>query len=100
MKTCPECGGTLRTCDSRPQRVERGPSFTIRRKRCERCDKRFTTHEMWVEELRKNDPGYVPLNRREEYKHLMRKLKLKRTEVLQLMGLLDAAEKGQVQKDH
>lgn len=100
MRFCPDCGGTLRTYDSRPQPVGRGPSFTTRRKKCEKCSKRFTTHEVWVEELRKNDPHYVPLDRREEYKHLMRKLKLKRAEVLQIMGLLDATEKRQVAEDH
>lgn len=99
MRFCPDCGGTLRTYDSRPQPVDHGPSFTVRRKRCEKCDKRFTTHEIWVEELRKNDPGYIPLDRREEYKHLMRKLRLRRAEVLQIMGLLDAAQEGQVAED-
>lgn len=100
MKTCPECGGLLRTIDSRPHKSAGGSPFTARRKECVACHKRYTTHEMWVEELRKNDPGYVPLDRREEYKHLMRKLKMRRIEVLQLMGLLDAAEKRQVEKDH
>jgi len=99
MKFCPECGGVLRIYDSRPQPVERGPSHTVRRKRCESCSKRFTTHEIWVEELRKNKPGYVPLDRREEYRHLMKKLKIGKAEVLRIMGLLDAAEKGQVEQD-
>lgn len=100
MRFCPECGGLLRTTDSRPHPVGNGPSMTVRRKRCENCDRRFTTNELWIEELRKNDPGYVPLDRREEYKHLMRKLKLRRAEVLQIMGLLDAAQEGQVEEGH
>jgi len=100
MRFCPECGGTLRIYDSRPQLVDHGPSFTIRRKRCEKCGKRFTTNEVWVEELRKYDPGYVPLDRRDEYRHLMKKLKVGRLEVLRIMGLLNAAQKRQVTKDH
>lgn len=97
MRFCPDCGGTLRTYDSRPQRVENGPSHTVRRKQCEVCGKRYSTHEIWVEELRKNKPGYVPLDRREEYRHLMKKLKVGKAEVLRIMGLSDAAQKGQVE---
>lgn len=100
MKICPDCGGYLHAKDTRIRRNDGAPSYTTRRKECQACGKRFTTHEIWVEELRKNDPGYVPLDRREEYKHLMRKLKLTRAEVLQIMGLLDAAQEGQVEEGH
>ena len=58
------------------------------------CAKRFTTHEVWVEELRKNDDDYIPLDRREEYKFLMRKLKSTKSEVLEIMGIKNAAQKG------
>jgi transcriptional regulator NrdR family protein len=99
MKHCPECKATLLTIDSRPQTPDTGSPYTVRRKQCSVCAKRFTTHEVWVEELRKNDDGYIPLDRREEYKFLMRKLKGTKAEVLEIMGIKNAAQKGQVQQD-
>lgn len=99
MKHCPECKATLLTIDSRPQNPDAGFPYTIRRKQCSGCGNRFTTHEMWVEELRKDQPGYVPLDRKEEYKFLMRKLKSTKAEVLEIMGIKNATQKGQVKQN-
>lgn len=47
---CPKCGGKTRTYDTRPK----SGNTNWRRKRCEKCDYRFTTIELTAAELAKH----------------------------------------------
>lgn len=45
---CPYCGGNTSTIDGRQRK-----QYYIRRKQCNICGKRFSTHEIYVEDYTK-----------------------------------------------
>jgi hypothetical protein len=48
-KRCPQCGGKMRTVDSR---AHASPDVLVRRRNaCDECGARFTTHEIVVDDM-------------------------------------------------
>lgn len=54
MRYCPYCGCSLKTIDTRAQimgKIEAEHGTTRRRKECKCCHKRYTTYEVFIEDI-------------------------------------------------
>lgn len=86
-RCCPQCNKPGHTLDTRHYTDKLGLSYTTRRRQCKDCGIRWSTREISEDMFKALTVGVVPLERREEYRDLMRKLKMPRAEVLQIMGI-------------
>lgn len=96
VNTCEKCGAHAGTRETRSYTNLKGQSYVSRRKHCPNCGWRWSTREMRVEDYKRLMDD-VPPERKAEYNTLKRKLNLRKAEVLAIMGLGNAAQKGQVE---